>query len=62
MIKRAQLDATARYQAKAYDQIQIRVPKGERELFKGYAEEAGLSLREYIRQACYEKHAKEKKG
>ena len=56
MIKRAQLDATARYQAKAYDQIQIRVPKGERDLFKGYAEAAGLSLREYIRRACYEKH------
>lgn len=56
MIKRAQLDATARYQAKAYDQLQIRIPKGERALFKQFAEEAGLSLREYIRQACYEKH------
>ena len=34
----------ARYNAKAYDQIAIRVPKGKRERYKAFAESKGMSL------------------
>lgn len=56
MATQAQLRANNKYQERAYDQISLKVPKGEKVLFQRFAEEAGLSLREYIRQACYEKH------
>lgn len=56
MATRAQLRANNKFQAKSYEQISLKVPKGEKELFQRFAEEANLSLREYIRRACYEKH------
>lgn len=55
MATRAQLNANAKYAAANYEQLSIRVPKGEKEIFQSYAKAAGLSLREFIRQACYEK-------
>lgn len=50
---KAKIRANARYQKKAYDQLAIRVPKGERDLFTEYANESGVSLAEYVRRACY---------
>lgn len=47
----AQSRATARYQAKAYDKIAIRVPKGTRERWKDEAAAAGESLAGFISQA-----------
>lgn len=51
----AQSRATKKYNNKAYDSLAIRIPKGERDLFNEYAKQAGLSLAQFIRQACYEK-------
>ena len=38
----------ARYNAKAYDQLAIRVPKGKREVYKAFAESRGISLARLI--------------
>lgn len=38
-----------------YEQVIFRVPKGEKAQLKKWAEECGVSLAEYIRQACAEK-------
>lgn len=59
MVSEAQLRATKKYQQAAYDNISLRIPKGEREVFRSFAEAAGLSLSQYIRQACYEKAGQE---
>lgn len=50
----SKIRANTRYNKKAYDQLAIRLPKGERERFAAYAEGKGLSLAEYVRRACYE--------
>jgi uncharacterized protein (DUF1778 family) len=59
MVSKAQLRANQKYADKAYDRVAIRVPKGERDQFKAWATEQGLSLAEFIRRACYEKARKE---
>lgn len=48
MITEAQKRANQKYNAKAYDQIKIVVPKGKREDYKAQAEAHGLSLNAYI--------------
>ena len=37
-----------RYNAKTYDQIAIRIPKGQRDRIKQAADQAGMSMAEYI--------------
>lgn len=44
----AQRKAVAKYNAENYEQIQIRVPKGEKDRIKEYAESIGKSLNGYI--------------
>lgn len=55
MVSEAQKRATKKYQQAVYDNISLRIPKGERELFRSFAEAENLSLSQYIRIACYEK-------
>lgn len=43
-----QTNATAKYNAKAYDRLAIRVKKGELEKLKKHAESKGYSLNAYI--------------
>ena len=43
-----------KYNAKAYDQIGLRVKKGEKELLQKFAEENGESLNGLITKAIYE--------
>ena len=50
---KSKVRANARYNKKAYDQLAVRLPKGERERFAEYADELGVSLAEYVRRACY---------
>lgn len=57
-VLKAKLRANARYQKKAYDQLAVRLPKGERERFAEYADEQGVSLAEYVRRACYRASSK----
>ena len=44
----AQKRATAKYSAKAYDRIEIKVKKGQKEIIQKHAEEQGKSLNSYI--------------
>lgn len=47
----AQKEATARYNKKAYDRIDIIVPKGKRELIKQFACRQGKSTNKFINDA-----------
>lgn len=47
----ARIRANAKYNAKAYDDLKIRIPKGKREQLKEYAEQQGLSLNSFIKDA-----------
>lgn len=47
----AQKEATARYNKKAYDRIDVVVPKGKREAIKDFAASRGLSMNKFINDA-----------
>lgn len=59
MVSEAQKRATTRFNQANYEQLAVRLPKGEKEQIKAFAESAGLSLAQYIWQACYEKAGQE---
>ena len=44
----AQKDATARYNKKAYDRINVVVKKGQRQVIKNFAASQGKSLNRFI--------------
>ena len=44
----AQKEATARYNKKVYDRINLVVPKGNRQLIADYAKSQGKSLNRFI--------------
>ena len=44
----AQKEATARYNKKAYDRIDLIVKKGQRQIIKDYAASQGKSLNRFI--------------
>ncbi len=48
MYSDAQMRANHKYRAKAYDQINITVPKGTRDRWRALAEQEGKSLTAYI--------------
>ena len=43
-----------RYNAKAYDELKIRVPKGEKEQIKSHADKQGESLNGFVKRAIDE--------
>ncbi len=47
----AQKEATARYNKKAYDRINVVVPKGKRALIADFAKKRGKSLNRFINDA-----------
>lgn len=47
----AQKEATARYNKKAYDRIDLIVPKGKRQIIKDYAKSKGKSANQFINEA-----------
>ena len=47
----AQKEATARYNKKAYDRIDIIVPKGKRAIIKHFAQKQGKSTNRFINDA-----------
>lgn len=55
----AQKEATARYNRKAYDRINVIVKKGEREKIKLFAAGQGKSLNRFICDAIAEKMSAE---
>ncbi len=46
--KPSQSKAVTKYISKAYDQVSLRIPKGERERYKAHAESKGTSLNALI--------------
>ena len=51
---KAQQKATNKYISKAYDRINLTVPKGRRDEIKAYAEAQGLSVNSFINRAISE--------
>lgn len=49
----AQAKASKKYNAKAYDLLSVRIYAGERDTFKRFAAERGMSLAQYVRTACF---------
>lgn len=47
----AQKEATARYNKKAYDRIDVIVPKGKRAVIKAFAASHGVSVNKLINDA-----------
>lgn len=50
---KAQQKAVAKYMKNNYDEVKIRIKKGDKELFKAYAESQGKSLNSYIADLMY---------
>ena len=50
----AQARAARKYLSEAVDNIQLRVPKGQKELIRAYAEEHGESMNQFILRAINE--------
>lgn len=48
MASEAQVRATMKYRAKAYDRIELQVSKGTRDRWRALAEQEGKSLTAYI--------------
>lgn len=57
----AQKEATARYNKKAYDRIDVIVPKGQRQIIKDFAAAQGKSLNRFICDAIESEMNKENK-
>lgn len=49
----SQKKATAKYNLKSYDDLRIRVKKGERDKIKEYAQVHGESLNSYVLRLIY---------
>ena len=47
-ISKAQQKAVAKYNAKAYDRVELKVAKGKKELIRSAAQKQGVSLNSYI--------------
>lgn len=59
-ISPARRRANEKYNAKAYDEIKVRVPKGKKQIIKDFAETKGKSLNGFIKEAINEKIEKDK--
>lgn len=51
---KAQTKASAKYNAKAYEEVKLRVSKGQKEQIQTYAQEHGESLNGYINRLIAE--------
>ena len=51
-----------RYNAKTYDEIKVRVPKGEKDLIQAHAEAHGESTNGFINRAITETMERDKAG
>ena len=53
-VSRAQQEATARYEAKVYDKVLVRLPKGHKAEIQAHAEARGESVNGFIGRAIDE--------
>ena len=56
----AQKKANAKYIAKAYDRIELKVKKGRKDLIKAHAESKGESINGFLNRAINETMEREK--
>lgn len=57
---KARIEANNRYNAKAYDRINIAVPKGQKDIIKSHAESNGESINGFINRAIDETMERDK--
>lgn len=50
-ISEAQKKAVAKYNAKSYDRLELKVAKGKKDIIQGVAEQQGKSVNGYIKEA-----------
>ena len=55
MATEAQKRASAKYNLKSYDRLEIRVKKGEKEVIENHAKVQGKSLNGFVNEAIKEK-------
>lgn len=53
-ISKAQQKATAKYVRQNYDRIEVKVPKGDKEVLQAHAQAQGESLNKFINRAINE--------
>ena len=53
-VSKAQKSATAKYEAKAYDKVLVRMPKGRKEEIQAFAAQTGESVNGFINRAIGE--------
>lgn len=53
-VSKAQQKAVAKYNAKSYDRVELKVTKGKKETIKAHAESKGESLNGFINRAIDE--------
>lgn len=53
-VSKAQQRATAKYEAKVYDKLLLRLPKGQKEIIQGHAAARGESVNAFIGRAIAE--------
>lgn len=53
-VSKAQQKAVAKYAAANYDRIEVKVPKGEKQIFLAYTEKTGESLQGFFYRAARE--------
>lgn len=53
-ISKAQQKATATYVRQNYDRIEVKVPKGDKEVLQAHAQSQGESLNKFINRAITE--------
>ena len=58
---KARIAANNRYNAKAYDRINIAVPKGDKDIIKAHAESRGESLNNFVSRAISETMERDEK-
>ena len=51
---KAHIKATNKYISKAYDRVNLTLPKGQKEIIREYAESHGMSLNGYINKLISE--------
>ena len=59
-VSKAQKEAVARYNAKSYDRIELKVKKGNKDIIKAHAVSKGESLNGFVNRAIDEAMERDK--
>ena len=61
-VSKAQREAVARYNAKSYDRIELKVKKGNKDIIKAHAENNGESINGFVNRAIDETMERDKEN